>query len=211
MTAKTTDSEIRARIGLRRHFLRQHHAGQPLRVLDVAHAPGDFWPVLRQEFTCDTYWQILAKPKKGFPKIDPAGVLSQEGWKENVIDLHMQRSPWTAWSALLPRIHQPTTVFLTVGRYRDADALVMQVLGCEDLHPPLGLVKKMQPLAVPYFLYLAVKSSLTVADAGELESPTSTRSIAVHLLPSGSPVAIQDTVATSESRAHQERSPAAHE
>lgn len=183
--APTIESEIRARRGLRRYFLREYHAQGLIRVLDVAHADGDFWGDLRKEFTLETYWQLPAVPKRGFPKLDPAEVLSQPGWQENVIDLHMKKSPWPAWTSLLPHIHQPTTVFLTIGRYRDADALALEVLGCAGMHMPLGLAKKMQPVAVPYFLHLAVESGLDVVEAGEITGFGSTRSMGMHLVPPG--------------------------
>jgi len=180
-----TDADAPARLALRRYFLAKHHAAAPLDVLDCAHLPGDFWLRLRQDpaVAVATYWSLPQKPRKGQPRLDPQQVLCQSGWRFNVIDLHLRRSPWPAWLALLPRVTRPLTVFLTVGRYRDGDGLVLDVLGCGDMDIPLPLAKKLQPLAVSYFLDRARQHGLTVAEAAEVPGRGPARNLGLHLLP----------------------------
>lgn len=115
--AKTDNHNPRAKIDLRRYFLRKYHADAPMRVLDCCQGAGLLWRTLREEFEVTSYWGLDLKPKKGRLKLDSVRVLAQRGWDQNVIDVDAYGSPWSHWQAMLPNLLGPTTVFLTRGSH----------------------------------------------------------------------------------------------
>lgn len=116
MVRKTDNSNLPAKLELRRYFLRKYHGIEATEVLDCCQGSGFIWSRLRCEFNVRSYWGLDVKPKKGRLKIDSSRVLEQPGWPQNVIDIDTYGSPWKHWFALIRTIAHPTTVFLTVGQ-----------------------------------------------------------------------------------------------
>jgi hypothetical protein len=115
MATRTDNHDPRAKLELRRYFLRKYHADGPIHVLDCCQGGGLLWRTLRQEFTLTSYWGLDLKPRKGRLKLDSVRVLAQAGWPQNVVDIDTYGSPWKHWAAMLPNVARPTTVFLTWG------------------------------------------------------------------------------------------------
>jgi len=115
-TVKTDNTNLAAKLDLRRHFLRKYHGDGPIHVLDCCQGEGLIWSRLRQEFELASYWAVDLKPKKGRLKLDSSRILAQPGWPQNVIDIDTYGSPWKHWEAMLPNVSQTTTVFLTIGQ-----------------------------------------------------------------------------------------------
>lgn len=116
---KTDNHNLRAKLDLRRYFVSRYHVGEnadPIRVMDCCAGSGVLWEKLRREFAVEEYWALDKRPKPGRIKIDSTRVLAQHGWSQNVIDCDVTSSPWKHWSAMLPNIFRPTTIFLTIGR-----------------------------------------------------------------------------------------------
>ncbi len=116
MATRTDNHDPRAKLELRRYFLRRYHAIGPIDVLDCCQGSGLLWTALQKEFTLTSYWGLDLKAKKGRLKLDSVRVLAQPGWPQNVVDIDTYGSPWAHWAAMLPNIARPTTVFLTWGK-----------------------------------------------------------------------------------------------
>lgn len=56
MTRKTDNSNLGAKLDLRRYFLRKYHGEEPAHVLDCCQGDGVIWARLRQEFPLASYW-----------------------------------------------------------------------------------------------------------------------------------------------------------
>jgi hypothetical protein len=92
--AKTDNHDPRAKLELRRYFLRKYHGDGLARVLDCCQGSGLLWGTLRQEFECESYWGLDLKRKPGRLSIDSSRVLAQPGWPQDVIDIDTYGSPW---------------------------------------------------------------------------------------------------------------------
>jgi hypothetical protein len=115
-TRKTDNHDPRAKLALRRHFLRAFHAARPPRVIDCCQGSGILWGQLQKEFTLASYWGLDVKPKKGRLKLNSARLLAQPGWQADVVDVDTYGCPWDHFCALLPNVAGPITIFLTAGR-----------------------------------------------------------------------------------------------
>lgn len=124
------NSNLAAKLELRRYFLRKYHAGvrliegkpikserggEPRRVFDAFQAQGRIWAELRKDYELDSYWGVDLVEKKGRLQVDSARVLVQPGWRENIIDLDAYGSPWKHWQNMLRTADHSLTVFLTLG------------------------------------------------------------------------------------------------
>src|SRR6266576_3131176 len=135
---KTDNTSPAAKLELRRYFLRAYHATEPIHVLDCCQATGFLWRTLRKEFPLASYWGLDLKPKKGRLKLDSVRVLAQPGWPQNVVDVDTYGSPWKHWTALLPHVTKPLTVFLTIGHAHrlGIDSVTLETLGLGALKIP---------------------------------------------------------------------------
>lgn len=132
----------------------KYHSDGTARVLDCCQGDGVMWRALRSEFKIANYWGVDIKPKPGRVKIDSVRLLSQSGWRENVIDIDTYGSPWKHWLALLPNVVRPLTVFLTLGAVVDHSPFgVRSNFGKEPIEA-IGLVFK--TLKVPSLLQIKV-------------------------------------------------------
>jgi hypothetical protein len=177
---KTDNSNLAAKLDLRRYFLRTYHATEPIHVLDCCQGAGVLWRQLRQEFPVASYWGLDVKPKKGRLRLDSVRVLAQPGWPQNVIDVDTYGSPWAHWLALLPNVVSPTTVFLTVGqplskpfirRFRSLNKEELQSIGASfKTKLPLAFQLFIGKLSTPYVLAAAYKAGVQILEAVEAES-----------------------------------------
>lgn len=155
MAKKTDNHNPKAKLDLRRHFLRKFHADAPPRVLDCCQGSGLLWRTLREEFEVASYWGLDLKPQKGRLKLDSVRVLAQPGWDQNVVDVDTYGSPWGHWEALLPNVRLPATVFLTIGTKntmeRRATRYELAALGCL-IDIPIGIEMKLSKITVRYCL-----------------------------------------------------------
>lgn len=188
----TDNSGARAKLDLRRHFLTAYHTDPP-RVLDCCQGAALIWTQLRDEFKCESYWGVDLKPKRGRVKIDSVRLLAAK-LPQNVIDIDTYGSPWKHWQSLLPNIHQPTTVFLTVGQImlagsHDAVMAMGLTLNLARLLPPT-VVAKLTKHALPAIIGKSCEThGLEVVECKEAvtpkaDAPTSVRYIGIHLRPS---------------------------
>lgn len=150
---KTDNSNLQAKLDLRRHFLRKYHVDDRARVMDCCQGDGLIWKCLRSEFPVASYWGLDIKPRKGRLKMASERVLAQPGWTQNVIDIDTYGSPWRHWEALLPNVTQPVTVFLTIGQWQMVtDAKILEVIGLGTVPVPRAIAVKLHDMALSYFL-----------------------------------------------------------
>lgn len=190
MAKKTDNHNPKAKLDLRRYFLRKYHAdGQPIRVFDCCQGTGLLWRELRKEFEVASYWGVDVKPKAGRLKIESQRVLAQAGMTENVIDIDTYGSPWKHWQALLPNISRPTTVFLTIGQLTTGTVGSLGNAALEAMG--LGPLRKILPPAFHVKLAgrvldycLAWRGGVTMIEAVEAVSDGNARYVGVRLSPS---------------------------
>lgn len=187
MTVKTDNHNPKAKLDLRRYFLRRYHADTPPRVLDCCQGSGLLWKSLRDEFEVESYWGLDLKPKKGRLKLASERVLAQKGWNQNVVDIDTYGFPWRHWAAMLPAVHQPTTVFLTIGQVHIAGSPLQEtarkILGIGSLKIPNAIGANLNKLATNYLLTLPQLFGIIIAEAVEAVSDGNARYIGVHLVP----------------------------
>jgi hypothetical protein len=187
MATKKDNHNPRAKLELRRYFLRKYHDdGQPIHVLDCCQGSGVLWGTLRAEFPVASYWGVDLKPKKGRIKLDSVRVLQQPGWPQNVVDVDTYGSPWKHWAAILGNLLRPITVFLTIGQWQmGTDRLILSALGLGRLKVPPGIAIKLHGLGLQYLLGQA---GAWIVEAIEAISDGSARYIGLRLEPTNSMV-----------------------
>lgn len=115
--SKTDNHDAGAKLALRRRFLETYHAGARFGVFDCCQGSGLLWKILRRDFPCD-YWGVDLKKAPGRLQVDSTRVLELQGQVADVIDVDAYGSPWGHYTALLPNVVRPATVFLTEGSVR---------------------------------------------------------------------------------------------
>jgi len=189
MAKKIDNHDLRAKLELRRHFLRKYHGdGSPIHVLDCCQGDGLLWKQLRKEFPVASHWGPDLKTKKGRLKLDSVRVLGQSGWPQNVIDIDTYGSPWKHWSAMLPNVVRPITVFMTDGFGRQQqsalDRYVFLCVGLLPLYPKLpAMFRRLFIFRDFYLAGCIAKSGLSIIEAVEAVSTADTRYIGVRLEP----------------------------
>jgi hypothetical protein len=186
MAKQTDNHNPEAKLLLRRYFLEKYHPPGTATVFDCCQGGAIMWTTIRETHTVATYWGVDLKPKKGRMKIDSIRVI-QQGLKQNVIDVDTYGSPWKHWSALLPNVDKPTTVFLTIGN-QNTTAMSPESHGASQFctFPPStpevlkGLVMRWRD--VDFALASAVKL-VTITEAVESVSTGNARYIGVRLEP----------------------------
>ena len=190
MANKSTDnSNLAAKLALRRHFLRTYHGEGTAHVFDCCQGSQVIWSKLRREFKLASYWGVDLKPKKGRLKIDSSRVLDQPGWTANVIDVDVYGSPWSHWEAILRHGQAAVIVFLTIGQHRAMCAsspLSKAALAALGLAPlasslPKGMHAKLAPLSVSYSLGRAAEFGWTISEGREAMCQGNARYIGVRL------------------------------
>lgn len=110
------NSNYQGKLSLRRYFMAKYHSESPASVMDCCQGAGLVWKQLRSEFTLSSYFGMDLKKKKGRLKVDSVQVLSQPGWKQDIIDVDTYGQPWRHWEAIVRNATHPLTVFMTIGR-----------------------------------------------------------------------------------------------
>ena len=190
MAKKTDNHNPRAKLELRRYFIRKYHADKPPDVLDCCQGGGVLWKELRKEFPVASYWGLDLKPKKGRLKLDSVRVLQQPGWPQNVVDVDTYGSPWKHWEAVLPNITRPVTVFLTIGRggpnmiRLGREELLAMGMTITRVHQMSGAIThRLAIMAVNYCLARSWERGVIQVEAVEAVSDGNARYIGVHLRP----------------------------
>jgi hypothetical protein len=185
----TDNSNLAAKLALRRHFLREYHADGRAQVFDCCQGSQVIWSALRREFPLASYWGVDLKPKKGRLKIDSTRVLAQPGWSMDVIDVDVYGSPWAHWEAVLRFAPPAVTVFLTIGQHRSpgvSSPLSSAALAALGLAPlakslPKGMHGKLSDLSVRYSLARAGEFGRVIVEAQEAVCQGNARYIGVRL------------------------------
>jgi hypothetical protein len=185
MARKTDNHDPRAKLDLRRYFLRKYHGyGHPIDVLDCCQGGGLLWRTLRREFPVGTYWGLDLKPRKGRLALDSSRVLAQPGWPQNVIDIDTYGAPWKHWAALLPNLGHPTTVFLTIGQWQmGTDRRILASLGLRGMAIPPGICRQLHDFALSYMLTRSCDYGIIIIEAVEAVSTGRTRYVGIRLEP----------------------------
>jgi|ERR1051326_9168295 hypothetical protein len=169
------NSHLAVKLELRRHFLRRYHARGERRVFDAFQAKGLLWSVLRKEFPLASYWGVDVVEKKGRIKIESSRVLSQAGWRENIIDLDAYGSPWKHWLGTLAAADHSLTVFLTLGSRKGIQRRPLSKMEKHLLEIPFELPRAIGASLVPLTLNWMLAQACARFDVAEaLEAVPST-------------------------------------
>ncbi|MGD1275682.1 MAG: hypothetical protein ABR964_00490 [Tepidisphaeraceae bacterium] len=185
--SKTDNTNLAAKLELRRHFLRKYHCTGRTEVLDCCQGDGRIWSVLGAEFNCG-YWGVDIKPRKGRLKLDSVRILQQPGWPQTVIDIDTYGSPWKHWAAMLPNVVRPVTVFLTIEATMfsgavDRWALSAMGLRLSRLRLPPTICGKLTDFSLRYCLALCYNRGIDIVEAAQMDCPGNARYIGVRLVP----------------------------
>jgi hypothetical protein len=189
MSKQTDNSNIDAKMALRRMFLSKYHS-ESGSVFDACQGSGVMWSLLRSEFPHLEYWGVDVKKKKGRLSIDSSRILAQPGLPNDIIDIDTYGSPWKHWFLLLPNVKRPITVFLTIGFIRAAGGGKMSneerfALGLTSIAPktPDSLLAKLHDMSIRYCLTNAVQYGILIVEAWEAVSLGNARYIGIRLEP----------------------------
>jgi hypothetical protein len=187
MTKKTDNHNPAVKLRLRQYFLNKYHANGSAKVLDCCQAGGVMWTTLRRTHPVTSYWGVDMKPKKGRLQIDSVRILQQPGLSQNIIDIDTYGSPWKHWFAVLPNIHQPTTIFLTIGStmFKGAtDGAALAALGCtfQQQKLPDAFRGKLDEIGVSHSLARGC-DFVTMIEAVEAVSTGNARYIGLRVAP----------------------------
>lgn len=187
---KVDNSNLPAKLALRRYMLDKYHADGGVSVLDCCQGSGVIWGRLRKEYDVPSYWGVDVKPKKGRLKIDSARILAQPGWSQCVIDIDTYGSPWKHWMAMLPNVTRPITVFLTIGQVSVGGGSrmiseVRSVCGFGGLRVPQSISARINAsdYAMKSMLAAGRRYGIIVDEAVEAVSNGSARYVGVRLRP----------------------------
>ena len=111
---KTDNSNLAAKLALRRWFLDRFHAGRAFSVFDACQGSGLIWSELAKSYEFE-YWGVDTKRSPGRLAVDSRRILSLPGIGADVVDIDTYGSPWRHWMMLLPNVIRPASVFLTEG------------------------------------------------------------------------------------------------
>lgn len=183
MAKQVDNSNLPAKLALRRYFLQRYHSDGSAQVLDCCQGDGVIWRTLREEFPVRSYWGVDTKVKKGRISVDSARILGQPGWPQTVIDVDTYGSPWKHWVAILANLARPITVFLTIGQWQmGVDRLLLESLGLSGLRVPPGIAIKLQKIAVSALLTRGCDSYIII-EAVEVVSTGTARYIGLRIEP----------------------------
>lgn len=169
---KTDNTKIELKLDIRRYMMQKYLLDQKLSVLDCCQGDGLIWENLRQEFSIDQYWGVDLKAKTGRLKINSIKILQQYGWTQNIIDIDTYGSPWKHWTAMLPNIHQPIIVFLTIGMTMfkgSCDDISLKTMGINFKHKlPESFRRKLSIFSIDYCLGLCYNYNIQIVEITEV-------------------------------------------
>ena len=187
---KVDNANLPAKLELRRYFLNKYHSKGAIKVFDCCQGSGVIWNSLKEEYPISNYWGVDLKPKKGRLKIDSVRILQQPGLDANVIDIDTYGSPWKHWTAILPRISSPKTIFLTIGQWQmGTDSEMCVNLGLGNLKVSPGILMKLHELGQRYLISKGNRNGLKIVCCKESVSggspPSNAQYIGLHIIPEG--------------------------
>jgi hypothetical protein len=188
MMAKTDNHNPKAKLDLRRYFMKKYHTDSPPSVFDCCQGSAVMWTQLKKEFEVSNYWGVDLKPKKGRLKIDSVRILQQPGWSFDVVDVDTYGSPWKHWLEVVKNAKDGVTVFLTIGKPilaaggRSISKIELDAVGLNIKRLPSGLAVHAYGIAVNAMLAKALSYG-TITEAVEAVSTGNARYIGVHLEP----------------------------
>lgn len=191
-TSKIDNSKLEGKLALRRYFLERYHADSPIRVFDCCAGQGKIWTELRKDFKVESYLATDTKSSTGARlKMNSVRLLKAGQFSANVIDVDTYGSPWKHWLALLPQVHSPVTVFLTIGQPPlRSDSTIYSTMGLNFTRlkvPPTLATKVIRARSLGYMLSEASKHGLQLVEVMEAPQGGSrkgnVRYVGVHLRP----------------------------
>jgi hypothetical protein len=112
---KTDNSNLWAKIALRRWFLKKYHRQGVPTVFDCCSGSGKIWNVLRKDFVCRYMATDLSPRRAGAIKVESSRIFDIPGWTFDVIDIDTYGEPWRHYEKICNTAANSLTVFLTVG------------------------------------------------------------------------------------------------
>lgn len=186
---ETDNDNLPAKLAVRRYMLKRYHRDGDIRVFDACQGSGVIWRELRKEFKVSTYWGVDMKRRSGRVTRDSVDIL-RAGLDENVIDADTYGSPWAHWLALLKRVQQPTTVYLTIGlksarSNRPLSIAEAEALGIGRLyaHTPHKLRLRLAHVMLPQMIARAELVGVRIVEAVEGARGASARYFGLRLEP----------------------------
>ena len=184
--AKTDNHNPGAKLMLRKYFLEKYNPNGTATIFDCCQGGGVMWNTIQKTHQIKSYWGVDLKAKKGRLKIDSIRIL-QQGLSQNIIDIDTYGSPWKHWFALLSKLEEPKTVFLTIGStmFKGAtDKAVLASLGCifKKLKLPETFYGRLDEIGVKYALASAGHFA-KITEAIESLSTGNARYIGIRLEP----------------------------
>ena len=160
------NSNLLAKLDLRRYMMHKYHAAEPPRVIDCCAGDGVLWRHLRSEFRVRSYWPIDVKPAPGRLAFDSARILTLRGWAADLVDVDTYGSPWAHWCALLPNVPGPLSIVLTEGDVIAGQGReIANALGLGRLRPPITLVHRLRDLGRGALIAQANDHGLRIVEA----------------------------------------------
>lgn len=181
---KTDNSNLAAKLDLRRYFLSKYPANS---VLDCCQGDGAIWNVLRKEFNPRYYLPIDIKPKKGRLQVESSRVLEAGDWNFDCIDVDTYGEPWKHWQQIINHGHGQITVFLTIGLVKVMGGSISTLLaswcGLAPLKEviPKSMQVKCAEISLPYALARADKNDFSIIEALEAPRAKNARYVGVRL------------------------------
>lgn len=188
MKIKKDNHNLRAKLDLRRHFLRKFHKETAADVLDCFRGEGVIWGQLQTEFKLAGYTGLDVRPLRGGLHMNSLEYLRGPSWQHDVFDLDAYGSPWKHYLRILARIQTPASVFLTIGcaGLGGQDREAMKMLGLPDVIPH-GMQKGLNDMIIRHMLALPLARGYSIVESLEALNPGGTaRYIGLRLKPVGS-------------------------
>ena len=139
---KTDNHNLKAKVELRRHFLRLAKYDRPISVCDCFSGGEVIWGTLSKDFDIGEYLALDVKEKRGRLKLDSFRYLQNQQWHHDVVDLDAYGSPWRHFFEVCKRLAQCVSgqllVFLTIGNtvWKQQQSEALAYCGIPDEVPP---------------------------------------------------------------------------
>ncbi|SRR5260221_4453864 len=166
---KTDNHDTRAKLALRRHFLRQLKS--PPSVLDCFSGYEVLWSKLRDEFELRDYLALDLKSKHGRLAMDSLRYLQNQKWTHDVIDLDAYGSPWRHFFEVCKR-GLVCTVFLTIGnsQFKDQSPNILKFLGI-NFPVPNAIRGRLSEMVFEHCIAAPLAHGLTISECLEADNP----------------------------------------
>ncbi len=178
---KTDNHNLKAKLELRRHFLRAANYGRPISVCDCFSGSEVIWGALAKEFKVGFYLALDVKAKRGRLKLDSFRYLQNQAWSHDVVDLDAYGSPWRHFFEVIKRLSadgaqgltRPTIlVFLTIGNtvWNQQQAEALACLGI-PFEVPAAIEGQLADLVFDCCLAAPLSAGLCIQEAAEALNP----------------------------------------